>query len=821
MTAYHGEKTVGSVYSGEDGTFIMNPGVPVDAVSVTLLGYKVFRQEITTPREFLEIHLSRTNLEIKAASVRASVIEERGDTLTYTAQAFSDGSERVLGELLEKLPGISVNASSGTIYHNNRPINKFYIEGLDLMGSRYGVVTQNLPSDKIARIEILQRHQPVKALQGIETNGESAVNIILKESERNAWALGLNGMLGAPPIPLFSAHATLTRFARNAQNLFLIKGNNVGNDILRELQEQQYFGKARSFVVDTQNADADFASELRPNRTELPLPQPYWYNNLSGITSLNHLVRTGNDSQLRVGLNGAAERFREQSVTREEVRLNGSDALLIQEERTLSDRRYYADLSASWEHNAEQRYFSETFKLAGQWRDALSALSREDPYAQQYTLPSFKAENQLRLTTRMREDRALDLSSDTRFTRNIHSADYKTASLHAVQELTASRFRSENEAKLGFRTGRLQWEGAGGLDIDYNNTHVRLTGLSAQGIPDAPVENGIFSLRPHIRLRTTFFLGRSQWTASLPGSLSFVSTKGKSLLVPGFSPSLSVLLRFSPAWEFSASGLWSRTHSAPESLLDAFIMQDWRTLARRDSLRQTDRLAVSAQLKFSDNLNMLFASLSGNYDLRRNDRAASYQYEEGLTFRTYLPVTRSSDKYSVTGRVSKYFGARWFVADLSCTAMWSSTNEFLQGKAVDYLDRTVTGSLAVRFNPAPWLSGSLNGTYSWMVIQGDAPLHCRTARAEGSISIRPVRGLTIGLLGYGLWQQVPGQQISNRPLMDASIGWKTGKFEWILECRNLLGCTVFSRESISAWKSVSTVSNLCGRQFLFSLRAAL
>ena len=155
VTAYNGHKTVGSVYSGDDGTFILHPSVSADAVSVTLLGYKVFRQDVTMPQEAMEIRLVRTNLEIKAAAVRASVIEERGDTLSYTAQAFSDGTERALGELLEKLPGISVNASSGTIYHNNRPVNKFYVEGLDLMGNRYGVVTQNLPADKIARVEVL------------------------------------------------------------------------------------------------------------------------------------------------------------------------------------------------------------------------------------------------------------------------------------------------------------------------------------------------------------------------------------------------------------------------------------------------------------------------------------------------------------------------------------------------------------------------------------------------------------------------------------------------------------------------------------------
>ena len=41
------------------------------------------------------------------------------------------------------MPGIDVS-ESGQIRYNNRPINKFYIEGLDLMGGRYGVAVNNV-----------------------------------------------------------------------------------------------------------------------------------------------------------------------------------------------------------------------------------------------------------------------------------------------------------------------------------------------------------------------------------------------------------------------------------------------------------------------------------------------------------------------------------------------------------------------------------------------------------------------------------------------------------------------------------------------------
>ncbi len=821
VTAFHGEKTCASVYTDENGCFSLKCTRPVTAVSATLLGYKITRLEVASGSKRIELRLTPAKLQLQAAQVSERAVQEHGDTLSYIAQSFSDGTERVLGELLQKLPGISINPSSGTIYHNGRPISKFYVEGMDLMGNRYGVVTQNLSSDQIARVEIFRRHQPIRALQSIDRPDQSAINIILKESERNVWSLGLNGLLGAPPVPLFSAQAMLTRFAKSSQDLFLIKGNNIGNDILRELQEQQYFGKARWFVVDTQNADADFATELRPGRTELPLPQRYWYDNLSGLASLNHLSKTGPDSQVKLSLNGAAERFRETSLTREEIRLDGAEVFSIEEQRSLSDLRYYADLSASFEHNGAERFFSEEFKAAGQWRDALSSLSTDNSYSQQYSLPSFKLENQLRLTTRRRESRALTFTSDTKFVRNAHQAKYKTASYQADQELTERVFRSENAAGLDFRTGALRWNGTAGLDLTYNSTCASLSGLSGQGIPQTRQEFGVFSAQPHLSLRSSFYLGASQWTASLPAALSLIAVRGQLLCVPVYSPSLTVALRLSPSWDISTSASFAQSHSAPESLMDAFIMQDWRTLAQRDSLRRSRRISTSAQIRYSDNSNMFFASLAGQYARLGRNRVSAHLYSEQLTLRSFLPVVLASDSYSVTGKLSKYFGASVFVAELSSGALWTDSDEYLQGRAVHYQDFSLTSELSLRFHPVQWLAASLNGVHTLTDIRGEVPVRARTIQLKGEITLRPVQKLSLNILGYGLWQQVPGAQISNTPLLDASALWEFERFEIVLTCRNLLGCQEFIRESFNAWHSISTISRLCGRQFLLSVRASL
>ena len=71
-------------------------------------------------------------------------------------------------------------------------------------------------------------HQPVKALKNTDSEGKTAINIILKEDYRNTWIGSADASLGAPVFPLFSAKAMASQFGKKRQELFLVKANNLG-----------------------------------------------------------------------------------------------------------------------------------------------------------------------------------------------------------------------------------------------------------------------------------------------------------------------------------------------------------------------------------------------------------------------------------------------------------------------------------------------------------------------------------------------------------------------------------------------------------------
>ena len=106
-------------------------------------------------------------------------ISSHGDTLLYNVAAFRSASDRNIEDVIRKLPGISVS-ENGTISYQGESINKFYIEGLDLLSGRYALATRNISPDDIASVSIYENHQPKKVLKDISFSEKAALNLKLK-----------------------------------------------------------------------------------------------------------------------------------------------------------------------------------------------------------------------------------------------------------------------------------------------------------------------------------------------------------------------------------------------------------------------------------------------------------------------------------------------------------------------------------------------------------------------------------------------------------------------------------------------------------------
>ena len=145
--------------------------------------------------------------------VKAEPISQKGDTVSYLVSSFASENDRVIGDVLKKMPGIKV-LSGGAIHYNGKEINKFYIENLDLLQGRYSVATNNISAKDVASVEVFEYHQPIKALAETNPTDRAALNIKLKNSAKGTLNAVAQLGIGTPPVS-WENELVLLYFAKN------------------------------------------------------------------------------------------------------------------------------------------------------------------------------------------------------------------------------------------------------------------------------------------------------------------------------------------------------------------------------------------------------------------------------------------------------------------------------------------------------------------------------------------------------------------------------------------------------------------------------
>ncbi|MDH7445237.1 TonB-dependent receptor [Aquimarina sp. 2201CG14-23] len=111
----------------------------------------------------------------------------KGDTLVYNTDSFTNGSEKKLGDVLEKLPGIEVN-DDGEIEVEGKTVSKVMVEGKDFFDGDSKLATKNIPADALDKVEVLRNYEDVGQMRGLRNNQDQvAINIKLKEGKKNFW----------------------------------------------------------------------------------------------------------------------------------------------------------------------------------------------------------------------------------------------------------------------------------------------------------------------------------------------------------------------------------------------------------------------------------------------------------------------------------------------------------------------------------------------------------------------------------------------------------------------------------------------------------
>ena len=130
-------------------------------VNVRSVGFKDYRRRFTAIPPQLQIVLEEQLTEVDRVVVvgKAPDVYEKGDTLVYNPKNYTLGNEQNIGQVIKRMPGLSVNAS-GKVSYQGKEVDKVLINGKDVLGtSSEGMAINNLPPDFAHSIELLKDYR--------------------------------------------------------------------------------------------------------------------------------------------------------------------------------------------------------------------------------------------------------------------------------------------------------------------------------------------------------------------------------------------------------------------------------------------------------------------------------------------------------------------------------------------------------------------------------------------------------------------------------------------------------------------------------------
>lgn len=232
--------------SNTEGVFVLRLENPTTRflIKAAIIGYEtktIIVENSNNPLPLFNFVLSPKDFILKETVIRANgKIIEKSDTTTFLADKFRDSTERNLEELLAKLPGIDVDKNTGTISVRGQPIKKILIEGDDLTGRNYQLMSKNLAADVVDKIQVIDKFNENKLLRGIRRSDDKVINITLKDNRKNL--LFGNAIIGLGNNWRTNNSVNLFSFNKKFKSLTFGNFNTIGNRSEADRMPSNSFG---------------------------------------------------------------------------------------------------------------------------------------------------------------------------------------------------------------------------------------------------------------------------------------------------------------------------------------------------------------------------------------------------------------------------------------------------------------------------------------------------------------------------------------------------------------------------------------------------
>lgn len=823
--------------SGQDGAFKLEIKIEgIDSVQLefshlSYVGRTVVVPNKTASYSYTLQHRVRELEEVKVANIP---IYRRKDTINYNVGSFTSKQDRVISDIIRKLPGIEMRGEQ--ILYQGKPIQKYMVNNLDLMEGRYAMINNNLPADAVKKVQVVENDQPVRILDSLIFSDRASLNLELKKFTSTG-----TGVVGAGLSPaLWDLNLTPMTFGKTFQMLNSFQTNNVGRDAARGLQP---FNTAGTYFGGNASGNPGPAYIFLRDVSSPDFDEKKWLDNKIFLLSTNVLqkLRSGmllkgdvsyyNDTRQRKGF--TATRY----FTSEETIVNSESI----------DNRYRIhvfDAGALLEKNEKDSYLRNSFSYEKRWnRDRGDLLFNDADYIGQRREYSDESLLNAFSMARFIGAQLVNIRSTIEWHHTPQRLSVTPGQFQDIlndgmpyermtQEVNYEGLRWDNS--LGFIRRIKAWTFSPTATVNYNRSDLNTYITTEDNGERSTKSDGYINDMQHTQLNLSFSLRigleKQKWKLNLtmPYNLYYFNVEQQGIktlnnkLRNTVNPSagLTYLMNGNNEWSVNLSA--GNDYGGLDNFYNGYIIGNYRSIQRYDArLLYSENVQAGIGYHYKNMLKARFASFSYNYSYGKRDYIFTTQLDpEGRTTTGIANQWSSNDNHSLAAGVSNLLFPVKTVIKLNGNVGWSRSDYLLNGVMSKQHVLQSNGTLEIINNSSSVISGEYRMVIGQSNNRLSGGLHNKVFYDNHhlNVSVYPRDRHMISLNNSFYHNNIAGQR--NQYFLDVVYRYRVEKWRTDIEftAQNLLNNSRYVQQYISSYEWIQSRFELRPRQFLISTK---
>jgi Carboxypeptidase regulatory-like domain len=826
----------------EAGRFRVPLPFATDSVllSARSLGFREQTRRLRNVSQTVALTLPDNPTPLREVVVKADPIRREGDTLSYRVSAFTEKKDRVLADVLKKMPGVEMEAD-GRILYEGRPIQKFYINGADLLESRYSQASNNLPAEAVQDVQVLKRHQPIAALRGVRQSEQASLNISLKKAV-TATGQGRLGVGAAPT--LWNVNLAPMLFTPRQQLLDTYQTNNTGQDVAAEIKPLGLDDVQRLREPGFRKPDLTSIQELG----QPPLPASRWLFNQVHLVSANHLLPFSKEANLRVNASYLTDEQLRRGSTRTRYTLPDGRAITLTEDKrnVLRPRQLNTDLA--YIRNVKQYYLKNVLSLAASWDEQDGLLTRSvdaKPIRQQARNPFTSLSNRLGLVQPLSRGRMVQVNSVLTLAASPQQLTVEPGPLPAVltgglpydrasQAATQRSLYTSNSAALLWGKAHWRYTATAGFTQEVQRLSSSLSRQPAAETTADSLQNSLRAHQVRYYLQPALDFKTDRWRLETEAPLSYRTIRAADAPLAAAQHRRWLTLEPQVSGRYELSGLWPATAGAElstpagslEQLYYGYLLRDYRTL-QRNAAPLTRQRVVSSRLGFyyENPLTSWFYQATYSFSsTTRNQLLRSLVRPDGSLTTVAVARRTVAPTHTVAAQASKFISAWKTSVSLQLSGSSSQLPVLLNDVLATTRSRQGTARLRANASPVGWASLEYTGQLTLLdsrVGEAAQPL-TRLQEHRAGLALYPTERHQLLLAAEHFRNAGAGPAVRTF-FLDATYRYTlptARKLDVELKASNLLNTRAYQYAYVSTFVLVQNEYELRPRQLLLSMRAS-